>query len=92
MADFKRALIAVRRDEDGLPLTAVHARYVAQRLGTEIALVTCIYDSIVDARLSRGDPEAAAAQGGMMRNQELRLEQLAQSMRDWGAVVSTRVL
>ena len=48
MAELKRALVAVRRDEDGLPLTAVHARYVAQRLKAEIALASCIFDSAVD--------------------------------------------
>ena len=92
MAELKRALVAVRRDEDGLPLTAVHARYVAQRLKAEIALASCIFDSAVDWRLGRGDPVAAAAQAGMVQNEQERLERLAQSLRDWGAVVSTRVL
>src|SRR5690606_35448322 len=56
---IRRVLIAVRPHERGLPLAAVHARYLAQRLDAELALVACIYDSTVAYRLARGAPHAA---------------------------------
>lgn len=92
MAKFKRVLIAVRRDETGLPLAAVNARYLAQRLGAALTLVSCVYDSEVAVRLSRADAAAGAAQAGMIRNEERDLERLAQSLREWGAQVDTRVV
>jgi len=93
MADApKRALIAVRRGERGMPLAAIHARYLAERIGAELVLATCIYDSSVAFRLARGDRDAASAQAGMLRDAERDLDGLAQSLRDWGVPVTTKAI
>jgi universal stress protein E len=49
------------------------------------------FDSQIAFDLGRGEPPAVAAQTGMLQNERNELERLAQSLRDWGARVVTRV-
>jgi len=89
--NIKRVLVAIKPRERGLPLAAYHARYLAQSLDAEIALVSCVYDSHVALGLSGGDPTAISAQAGLIENERAMLEGLVQSLRDWGVTVTTRI-
>jgi universal stress protein E len=90
--DIRRVLAAVKAGEKGLPLAAERARLIAQQVGAELRLATCIYDSHVGYGLARSDSAAGGAQSGMLANEQGNLERIAQSLRDWGADVSTHVV
>lgn len=89
---FKRVLVALKPWQRGLPLAAAHARALAQGFEGELKLVSCVFDSQVSARLELRETSAFAAQAGMLERERVELERLAQSLRDWGAAVDTRVL
>ena len=91
-SEIQRILVAIRAGEKGLPLPAQRARLIGQKAGAEIRLVSCVYDSQVAFALARGKRAAGAAQLGILSNEEENLERIAQSLRDWGAQVSTHVL
>ena len=88
----KRVLVALKPWQTGLPLAAAHARALSQNFGGELLLVSCVFDSQVAFLLEQRQPGAVAAQSGMLERERVELERLAQSLRDWGAVVRTRVL
>jgi universal stress protein E len=90
--EHKRVLVAVKPTERGLPLAVGHARFLAEKLNAEIRLISCVFESQVAFDLSRDEPTAMAAQAGLIAHAEADLERLAQSLRDWGATVDTRVL
>ncbi len=88
----KRVLVALKPWQPGLPLAAAHARALARNFGGELLLVSCVFDSQVAFRLEQREAGAFAAQSGMLDRERVELERLAQSLRDWGAKVGTRVL
>jgi universal stress protein E len=73
-------------------LAAVHARFLAKSLNAELVLVSCVFDSTVAFELGRGESSAIGAQTGIIENERAMLENLAQSLRDWGARVGTHVV
>jgi universal stress protein E len=89
---IERIMVAIKPWQRGLPLAAVHARALAQSLSGELLLVSCVFDSQVAFRLEGRETTAFAAQAGMIERERVELERLAQSLRDWGAAVSTRVM
>ena len=90
---MKRILVAVRYAEDGLPLATRHARLLAEKLGAELTLVSCVYDPLTEFELERLQPSAVAAQTEIVQKQRAVLESLAQSLRDWhGVHVDTKVI
>jgi universal stress protein E len=89
---MKRILVAIRHAEHGLPLAATHARLLAEKLGAELTLVSCMFDPLTAFELERLQPSAVAAQAEIVQKQRAMLESLAQSLRDWGVQVDTKVL
>jgi universal stress protein E len=87
-----RILVAIKPWERGLPLAGTHARQLAQALGAEIRLVSTVFDTAVAAARERGDAPAIAQADRLMRGARVELERLAQSMREWGASVTTKVV
>jgi universal stress protein E len=87
-----RVLVAIKPSQRGLPLAAQHARSLAQSVDGRILLVSAIYDSRTAARSERGDTAAATMRARAIEAERVELERLAQSLRDWGAAVSTQVL
>ena len=89
--DFKRVLVALKPGQTGLPLSAYHARYLAERLGAELRLASCVYESQVAAALAREDAQAFAAQTGLIEAERGNLKKLGQSLADWGGSVDISV-
>lgn len=88
--DIARILVAVKPRERGLPLEAYHARYLADGLGAEVLLLSCVVESAFAMALE--SPDAAAAREKIVARERERLEPLAKSLRDWGTTVTTRVI
>jgi universal stress protein E len=88
---IKRILVAIKPGTRGIPLVAPHARFLAECLGAEVRLASCIYDGQVALGLSQREAWAIAAQAGLIKAETDELERLAQSERDWGVSVSTHV-
>jgi universal stress protein E len=89
---FERVLVALKPWQSGLPLAAAHARALTQNFGGQLRVVSCVFDSQVAYGLEQRREGALAAQSGMLERERIDLERLAQSLRDWGAAVETRVL
>ena len=89
---FKRVLVALKPWQTGLPLAAAHARALTRNFGGTLRLVSCVFDSQVAYGLEQRHEGALAAQTGMLERERIELERLAQSLREWGAAVETRVL
>lgn len=90
---MKRILVAIRHEERGLPRAAVHARLLAESLGAELVLVSCVFDALIAFELGRMQPSAIAAQATLVEKERATLESLAQSLRDWrGVRVDTKVI
>jgi universal stress protein E len=89
---FERVLVALKPWQSGLPLAAAHARALTQNFGGRLRLVSCVFDSQVAYGLEQRQVGALAAQSGMLERERIELERLAQSLRDWGAEVDTKVL
>src|SRR5689334_11132346 len=87
-----RVLVAIKPWERGLPLASQHAAQIAQALGAELMLASAVFDARIASRTERGEPAALAARGRMIEAERVELERLAQSLRDWGARVATRVV
>lgn len=87
-----RVVVAVKPWERGLPLAANHARQLAQTVGAEIRLVSTVFDAAAAAGRERGDALAAAKADRLVGGARVELERLAQSMREWGAKVTTHVV
>lgn len=88
---FKKILVALKPGQKGLPLSAYHARFLAQHLEAELRLMSCVYESQVAANLVGEDAGAFAAQTGLMDAERRSLETLAQSLSEWGVTVDTKV-
>jgi nucleotide-binding universal stress UspA family protein len=89
---LKKILVAVKPWERGLPLTASHARQLAQSVDAEIELVGTVFDAAVAAGRDRGEPAARTTQERTVAAAGVELDRLASSMRDWGARISTRIV
>jgi universal stress protein E len=89
---LNKVLVAIKPWERGLPLAATHARHLAQGAGAEMRLVTAVYDARVEAGCERGEPSARATRERTLNAARAGLEKLAQSLREWGAEVSTKVV
>jgi universal stress protein E len=89
---LERIVVAIKPWERGLPLAATHARQLAQRVGAEIKLVSTLFDTAVAAGRERGDALAVAKADRLLDGARVELERLAQSMREWGAKVTTRIV
>ena len=89
---LRKILVAIKPWQRGLPLAAAHARQLAQNAGAELRLVTSVFDAAVERRCERHDHAASAARDDAIDAARVELERLAQSMREWGARVSTLVV
>ena len=90
MTSINKILVALKPGQKGLPLSAHHARFLAQNLGAELRLMSCVYETQVAAGLVGEDaPQAFAAQTGLMGAERQHLEDLGRSLADWGASVDT---
>jgi universal stress protein E len=89
---IRRILIAVRPWQQQLPLSHAHARFLAEKLGADIELLSCISESQLSYGLAWTEPGASTTlqKDGFETEQE-RLEKLAQPLRDAGSNVTTRV-
>jgi nucleotide-binding universal stress UspA family protein len=86
---LKRILVAVKPWQRGLPLAAGHARQVAQLADAELRVLGTVFDASAEAGGERGEPEAQAFRNSALAASRAHLERLAQSLRNWGANVST---
>jgi universal stress protein E len=89
---MRRVLVAIRSSERGLPVAATHARLLAETLGAELTLVSCVFDPLTAFELDRAQPSAVTAQGEVIEKERATLESLAQSLRDRGARADTKVI
>lgn len=89
---LRRILVGIKPSQSGLPIAAGHARALAQSLGAELRLVSCVFDSAIALALERSDREAFAAQAGMIDSEREMLESLGQTLSDWGVQVTVQVL
>jgi nucleotide-binding universal stress UspA family protein len=87
-----RILVVVKPWQRGLPLSARHARELAQRLAAQIQVVGTVFDASAAARSERGEPAARAARERALAASRVDLERLAGSLRACGANVTTRVV
>jgi len=89
---LERVLVAIKPWERGLPLESQHAAQLAQAVGAELLLASAVFDAKIASRAERGNAGALLARGRMIEAERVELERLAQSLRDWGAKVATRVV
>jgi universal stress protein E len=89
---LERIVVAIKPWERGLPLSATHARQLAQSVGAQVCLVSTVFDAGVAAGCERGAAKAVAARERTLAAARVALERLAQSMREWGAQVATKVV
>jgi len=89
--NFKKVLVALKPGQKGLPLSAHHARLLAQSLGAELRLMSCIFEAQVAAGLAGEDPQAFAAQVGLKDAERARLEKLGKSLAEWGVALDISV-
>jgi universal stress protein E len=89
---LQRIVVAIKPWEHALPLAATHARQLAQSVNAQIKLVSAVFDAAVTAGCERGDSVAEATRERTVTAARVELERLAQSMREWGANVTTRVV
>lgn len=80
----KRVLVATKPQQGGLPLSVYHARFLTESLGAELRLLSCVFEPEIAVGLSKGEPEAAAAQVGLIASERNVLADLAASLTDWG--------
>jgi universal stress protein E len=89
---LEKILVAIKPWERGLPFAAHHARQLARSVGARMELVCSVFDAAVAAARERGEAQALRTQERTVTMARVELERLAASMRDWGAVVTTRVV
>lgn len=87
----QRILVAIKPSERGLPRAANHARQLAQQVGARCQLVAVV-DPALAARGDRGEASADTAHERVLAAARVELERLADSLRDWGADVTTQVV
>lgn len=81
---IRRVLVALKPWQGGLPVSLYHARFLSERLGAQLRLLSCVYDSEVALGLLQGKSEALAAQVGLVDSERALLRDFAASLRDWG--------
>ncbi len=91
-SSIKRVLVAVKPWQRGLPIESQHASQLAEALGAKLMIVSAVFDARIARRVSRREAGAPAARGRLIEAEHVELERLAQSLRDWGANVATRVV
>lgn len=80
----KRVLVATKPRQGELPLSVYHARFLTESLDAELRLLSCVFDPEISLGLSKGEPEAAAAQVGLVESERSVLAELSASLTDWG--------
>ena len=88
---LERVLVAIKPWQRGLPLESQHASQLAEALGAKLMIVSSVYEARVARRANRGDAVALAARSRLIEAEHVELERVAQSLRDWGTNVTTRV-
>jgi universal stress protein E len=88
----QRVLAAIKPTQRGLPLPALRAREFAQHVDAEILLVSVLFDSVIAGGLEGAAALETVAKSRLLEEQRVELEQIAQSLRDWGAIVTVRVV
>ena len=88
----QRVLAAIKPTQRGLPLPATRSREFAQSIGGEILLVSVVFDSLVAGGLEGAEALETVSKNRLIEDQRLELERIAQSLRDWGATVTVRVV
>jgi nucleotide-binding universal stress UspA family protein len=86
---LERILVALKPWERTLPLTANHARQLAQGGGTQLRLFTTVFDAGVAARRERGDSAALASQERAVAAARVELDRLARVLRGTSRHVTT---
>ena len=81
---IRRVLAALKPWQAGLPLSAYHARFLAEHFGAELRLLSCVFDADVAVGVSNGDGQALSAQAGLIESERSVLVDLAESLGDWG--------
>lgn len=85
---LQRILVALKPWERTLPLAANHARQLLQR-GTQLRLVTTVFDAAIASAGERGDTAALAHERRAVTAARIELERLAQTLRGEGRPVTT---
>ena len=88
----ERVLVAVKPWQRGLPFESQHGSQLADALGARLTIVSAVFDARVASKASRGDAAGLAARARLLEAEHVELEKLAQSLRDWGTKVDTRVV
>jgi len=81
---IQRVLAALKPWQAGLPLSAYHARFLSERLGAQLRLLSCVFDADVAVGVSNRDGQSLAAQVGLLASERAVLADLARSLDDWG--------
>jgi universal stress protein E len=91
-SSIERVLVAIKPWQRGLPLESQHASQLAEALGAKLMIVAAVFDARIARRVNRGEAAALAARSRLIEVEHVELERLAQSLRGWGANVTTRVV
>ena len=81
---IRRVLAALKPWQAGLPLSTYHARFLSERLGAELRLLSCVFDTEVAVGIANGERQALSAQAGLIQSEHAVLADLARSLEDWG--------
>lgn len=88
----QRVLTAVKPTQHGLPLQAMRACEFAKRVDAEMLLVSVVFDPLVAGGFEGAAALEPVAKGQLIEDQRLKLERVAQALRDQGAAVEVRVV
>ena len=88
---IQRVLAALKPWQAGLPLSAYHARFLSERLGARLRLLSCVFDADVAVGVSNRDGQSLAAQVGLLASERAVLADLARSLDDWGVAADREV-
>src|SRR5690348_1500358 len=89
---LQRIVVATKPWERGLPITAKHARQLAQAHDAHIEIVGSVHDAAVSAGRVRGDAAAYRSQYRTVAAARAALERLAASLREEVDRVTTRIV
>ena len=88
---IERVLVALKPWQGGLPLSVYHARFLAERLGADLRLMSCVFEPEISLGVLEGDSSAAAAQVGLIDSERSILAELAASVAEWGVDAEVEV-
>lgn len=88
---IERVLVATKPWQGGLPLSVYHARFLTEKFDAELRLLSCVYEPEISLGVLNGEPEAAAAQVGLIESERSVLADLAASLTDWGVNAQVEV-